>query len=200
MAKYTGPKCKLCRQEGIKLYLKGARCHSDKCAISKKPQRPGQHGGLRRKQSDYGIQLREKQKVKRIYGLLEKQFRLVFNKAEKLDGITGDNLLSLLERRLDNVIYRLGLAVSRNQARQYVRQGKFKVNGVKTDIPSYNVKENDEISFAIEKDWGPVKDFDFLPWLKWSTKDKKGVILSLPTRNDIDPSIQERLIIEFYSR
>ena len=204
MARYTGAVCRLCRREGMKLYLKGDRCYSEKCALSQKAYAPGQHGQGRKKVSEYGIQLREKQKVKRIYGVQEKQFRRYFDKAERQRGVCGENLLRLLELRLDNVVYRLGMASSRVDARQLVRHGHFTVNGKKVDIPSYQIDLGDVIAikqtskqkFAHLKEYRPI-----IPkWLDFSTDTLEGKVLALPVREDIDLNIQEHLIVELYSR
>ncbi len=207
MAKYTGSVCRLCRREGIKLYLKGDRCYSDKCAIVRRPTAPGQHGQGRRKASEYGIQLREKQKARRIYGVLEKQFARYFEMAERMKGITGENLLQLLERRLDNVVYRLGFASSRAQARQLVRHGHITVNGKRVNIPSYltNVGEViavKEKSTALEH-FKAVKENAgkaVVPWLQVDHEKLEGTVIALPSREDIDVPIQEHLIVELYSR
>lgn len=210
MARYTGPKCRLCRREGIKLFLKGERCYTDKCAFERRSYPPGQHGPLqvRIKLSDYGIRLREKQKVKRIYGVSEKQMRKYYEMATKVPGQAGHNLLQLLERRLDNVIYRLGFANSRSQARQYVNHGFFKVNGKDVDIPSYLVKQGDIIELKekyrnnplIKESLESVIRRGIPSWLELDIDNFKGIIKNLPTREDITMPIQESYIIEFYSR
>lgn len=208
MARYTGPVCRLCRREGGKLYLKGDKCYSDKCPVSRRAYAPGQHGQGRKKVSEYGIQLREKQKTRRIYGILEKQFRLYFDKAERQKGIAGENLLVLLERRLDNVVYRLGFAASRTQARQLVRHGHFTVNGHRVDIPSYLVKADDVVKIAEGSKESPViKDAiegigqKTVPaWLEVSAQEQSGKVLRFPSREEIDAPIQEHLIVELYSR
>ncbi len=210
MARYTGPKCRLCRREGIKLFLKGERCYTDKCAFERRSYPPGQHGPLqvRIKLSDYGIRLREKQKVKRIYGVSEKQMRKYYELATKVPGQAGHNLLQLLERRLDNVIYRLGFANSRSQARQYVNHGFFKVNGKDVDIPSYLVKQGDIIELKekyrnnplIKESLESVIRRGIPSWLELDIDNFKGIIKNLPTREDITMPIQESYIIEFYSR
>jgi small subunit ribosomal protein S4 len=207
MARYIGPVCRLCRREGMKLFLKGERCYTEKCAIEKRNLPPGQHGKLRKaKLVGYGLQLREKQKVKRIYGVLENQFRRYFETAERTRGITGETLLQLLERRLDNVIYRLGLATSRAQARQLVRHGHFLVNGRRVNIPSYQVRPNDVISL---KQGSPaeqvVRDATDLtasvaPWLQADHDGLTGKILKAPERAEIDTPVQESLIVELYSK
>ena len=208
MAKYSGSVCRLCRRENLKLFLKGDRCYSDKCAYDRRNYIPGQHGQRRSKLSDYGIQLREKQKVKRMYGLLEKQFHSYFKKAERQKGITGTNLLVLLERRLDNVIYRLGLANSRSQARLWVRHRHFTVNGSTVDIPSYLVKIGDvievkekkrEISMFAES-MDAVERRGTSPWLELDKKNFRGEIKAFPTREELTMPIQEQLIVELYSK
>lgn len=208
MARYTEASCRLCRREGMKLFLKGDRCYTDKCAINKRNYAPGQHGQARaKKQSNYGMQLREKQKVKRIYGMLETQFRNLFEKAEKMSGIAGDNMLSLLERRLDNVVFRMGLAGSRKEARQLVRHGHFTLNGKKVNIPSLTVEVGDEIavkekSRSSAKFKSLVENFTrVVPnWLDVEIEKMSGKIVSLPTREDIDLDIAEHLIVELYSK
>jgi small subunit ribosomal protein S4 len=209
MARYTGPVCRLCRREGMKLFLKGERCYTEKCAIEKRNMPPGQHGKLRKaKIVGYGLQLREKQKVKRIYGVLENQFRRYFEMADRTRGITGETLLQLLERRLDNVIYRLGLATSRAQARQLVRHGHFTVNGRKVDIPSYSVKAGDVVGVratsaqnpAIQHALEEVKGRGVPEWLSFDTGAMAGRIASLPTREQINLPVQEQLIVELYSK
>ncbi len=207
MARYTGAQCRLCRREGLKLYLKGDRCYSGKCAVERKGYAPGQHGQSRgKKVSEYGLQLREKQKVRRIYGILEKQFRLYFQKAEKQQGIAGENLLCLLERRLDNVVYRLGLGSSRVEARQLVRHGHFTVNGKKVNIPSFLVKVGDIIEVKEKSKESPrlkelmeqAAEKTKVAWLEYD--GNVGRILTLPTRDQIDIPIEEHLIVELYSR
>jgi small subunit ribosomal protein S4 len=209
MARYTGPVCRLCRREGMKLFLKGERCYTEKCAIEKRNMPPGQHGKLRKaKIVGYGLQLREKQKVKRIYGVLENQFRRYFEMADRTRGITGETLLQLLERRLDNVLYRLGLATSRAQARQLARHGHFTVNGRKVDIPSYSVKPGDVIGVragsaenpAIQHALEEVKGRGVPEWLSFDPGTMSGRIASLPTREQINLPVQEQLIVELYSK
>ena len=209
MARYIGPVCRLCRREGMKLFLKGERCYTDKCAIEKRNFPPGQHGKTRRaKLAGYGLQLREKQKVKRIYGVLEDQFRLYFRTAERTRGITGELLLQLLERRLDNVVYRLGLATSRPQARQLVRHGHFLVNGKKVDIPSYSVRQGDIVTVLGRSQKGPtiehameeVKGRGIPEWLSFDANAITGRIVSMPTREQINLPVQEQLIVELYSK
>jgi small subunit ribosomal protein S4 len=210
MAKYTGPVCRLCRREGVKLYLKGDKCYSDKCSFTRRGYAPGQHGQgqARKKVSEYGIQLREKQKARRVYGILEKQFRNYFEKAERQKGITGENLLVMLERRLDNVVYRLGFADSRVQSRQLVRHGHFTVNGRRVDIPSYLVKSGEVVQLQENSKQSPLfKDImesvahKTVPaWLELSAADMSGKIVRYPTREEIDIPIAEHLIVELYSR
>lgn len=208
MARYTGPSCRLCRREGMKLYLKGDRCYSEKCAIDRRGYAPGQHGQGRRKLSEYGIQLREKQKAKRIYGVLERQFRKYYEMAERMKGVTGENLLQLLERRLDNVVYRLGLASSRAEARQLVRHGHFQVNGRKVNIPSYlvdvgdviTVKEKSRNSKRIKELVERAQDRTVPDWLQMDYERLEGKVIELPTKEHIDIPIEEHLIVEFYSR
>lgn len=208
MARYIDSVCKLCRREGMKLFLKGERCLSDKCAFERRSYGPGQHGQRQRKQSEYGVRLREKQKVKRLYGLLEKQFRNYYHRAARQKGITGENLLRLLERRLDNVVYRLGLAHSRKQARQLVRHNHLLVNGRRVNIPSYIVDKGDKVavkekSRRLEAFLTALERVDArgVPaWLEIDREQARGVVLSLPAREDIDQDIQEQLIIELYSK
>ena len=207
MARYIGPVCRLCRREAMKLFLKGERCYTEKCAIEKRNFPPGQHGKTRKaKLAGYGLQLREKQKVKRIYGVLEDQFRRYFETAERTRGITGVTLLQLLERRLDNVIYRLGFAASRSQARQLVRHNHFTVNGRKVNIPSYQVSADDVVSLRQGSGAkAAVTDATDLtasvaPWLQADHDNLQGTVLRLPDRADIDTPVQEQLIVEFYSK
>jgi small subunit ribosomal protein S4 len=209
MARYSGPVCRLCRREGMKLFLKGERCYTDKCAIEKRNFVPGQHGKTRKQKIvGYGVQLREKQKVKRIYGVLEDQFRRYFEAADRQRGITGETLLQLLERRLDNVVYRLGLATSRPQARQLVRHGHFTVNGKKVDIPSYSVRAGDVVAVRPTSQKAPaiahaieeVKGRGIPGWLTFDAGDQVGRIMSLPTREQINLPVQEQLIVELYSK
>lgn len=208
MARYTGAVCRLCRREGTKLYLKGDRCYTDKCAIARRSYAPGQHGQSRKKVSNYGLQLREKQKVRRIYGILEKQFRLYFEKAERMKGVTGENLLRLLELRLDNVAYRMGFGNSRTEARQLVRHGHFTVNGQKVNIPSYQVTVNDLIAVkANSKSSDKFKDLAEAAasknppqWLSVNAEMMEARVISLPAREDIDMPIEEHLIVELYSK
>ncbi len=209
MARYVGAACRLCRREAMKLFLKGERCYTEKCAIEKRNFPPGQHGKSRRvKLAGYGIQLREKQKVKRIYGVLENQFRRYFEAAERQRGITGETLLQLLERRLDNVAYRMGLATSRPQARQLVRHGHVQINGRKVDIPSYSVRVGDTVTIRATSQKGPtlqhaleeVKGRGIPEWLSFDAENLSGRIVSLPTREQINLPVQEQLIVELYSK
>ena len=208
MARYTGPVCRLCRREGTKLFLKGDRCLSGKCAIELRNSPPGPHAAARRNVKEYGLQLREKQKTKRYYGILEKQFRNYFEKAEKMEGVTGENLLSLLERRLDNVAYRMGMGESRKEARQLVLHGHFRVNGKKIDIPSVQVKVGDVITLRdasrkSEKFKTLIEELDSRTYPKWIELDKENVsakIVALPKREDIDFPFEEHLIVELYSK
>ena len=209
MARYIGPVCRLCRREGMKLFLKGERCYTEKCAIEKRNFAPGQHGKTRKaKLAGYGVQLREKQKVKRIYGVLEDQFRLYFEQAERTRGITGETLLQLLERRLDNVAYRLGLATSRPQGRQLVRHGHLTVNGRKVNIPSFSVKPGDVIAVRETSKKSPailhaleeVKGRGVPEWLQFDAAGLSAKISSVPTREQINLPVQEQLIVELYSK
>ena len=208
MARYVGSECRLCRAENLKLFLKGDRCYSDKCAIDRRPYVPGQHGKSRREFSEYGNQLREKQKVKRIYGVLERQFRNYFKRAERKKGITGENLLILLERRLDNTVYRLGLANSRNEARQLVRHSHFLVNGKKVNIPSYPIKPGDVIQLrdksknisGISEALESVARRGIPQWLELDKTNLRGTVKGLPSREDLTMPIEEQLIVELYSK
>ena len=206
MAKYTGADCRLCRREGCKLFLKGERGLSSKCAMEKKGVVPGVHGAARKKPTEYSLQLREKQKVKRTYGLLEKQFKKYYDMANNMKGIVGENMLSLLERRLDNVVYRLGIGASRAECRQIVNHGHITVNGKAVNIPSYLVSVNDVISIKENKQekamFKELKDLKVvLPkWLEFDAQSLTGKVLALPQRDDIDMSIREHLIIELYSK
>lgn len=209
MARYSGPACRLCRRENLKLFLKGDRCYTDKCAFERRSYAPGQHGQKRKgKISDYGIQLREKQKVKRLYGVLERQFRRYYSKAERQKGITGTNLLILLERRLDNVVYRMGFATSRDQARQLVRHNHFTVNGGKVNIPSYPVKVGDVIEVteksrkvpAILEAMETVVRREIPPWLEVDGDQFRGAVKAFPTREELTMPINEQLIVELYSK
>jgi len=208
LARYTGSVCRLCRREGLKLYLKGDRCYTPKCAVERRAYAPGQHGQGRKKVSEYGLQLREKQKARRMYGILEGQFRRYFEKAERQKGITGENLLRLLERRLDNVIYRLGFGASRNESRQLVRHGHFTVNGRKVNIPSYMIRVGDVIAVRDKSKESPrVKELleragDRTPpaWLELEADQARARVVDLPTRDQIDAPVKEHLIVELYSR
>ncbi len=208
MARYTGSVCRQCRRENMKLFLKGDRCFSDKCSYDRRGYPPGQHGQRRSKQSDYGIQLREKQKVRRIYGISEKQFRITFKRADRLKGITGTNLLSLLETRMDNTVFRLGFVNSRNQGRHFVRHNHFTVNGKKVNIPSYQVKKGDVIELreksrkvqAISDSLDAIVRRGVPSWLEINKDNFKGQIVGIPTREDITLPIQEQLIVELYSK
>jgi len=208
LARYTKSVCRLCRRENLKLFLKGERCYTDKCAIDRRNYPPGQHGQDRKKLSDYGAQLREKQKVRRLYGVLENQFRNIFKEADRRKGITGETLLALLERRLDNAVYRLGFANSRNEARQLVRHSHFLVNQSKVNIPSYLVKPGDIIEVR-EKSKKIVRILEALEgvarrgvpqWLELDKEQLKGNVKALPTREEITIPIQEKLIVELYSK
>ncbi len=208
MARYTGSVCRQCRREGTKLFLKGDRCYSEKCALNKRHAPPGMHGQGRRKQSEYGLQLREKQKVRRAYGVLESQFRKYYDKATNMRGVTGENLLSLLERRLDNVCYRLGFGESRPMARQLVTHGHIRVNDKKVDIASFQVKDGDVITireksagneyFKTLKEQGAARTVP--KWLDLDAEKLTGKVVALPMRGDIDLTIEEHLIVEYYSR
>ncbi|WP_066871320.1 30S ribosomal protein S4 [Clostridium mediterraneense] len=206
MARYTDAKCKLCRREGMKLFLKGDRCYTDKCAFVRRSYAPGQHGVNRKKLSEYGVQLREKQKARRIYGVLESQFRNTYKRADKAKGVTGELLLRFLEMRLDNVVFRLGFGSSRAEARQLVNHGHFLVNGKKVDIASYLVEVNDVISVreksrASEKFKTFVENPKALPqWLSANLENFEGTVNSVPAREDIDVPVNETLIVELYSK
>jgi len=208
LARYTGPSCRLCRREGSELFLKGERCYTDKCAIKRRSYPPGQHGQGRIKVSDYGVQLREKQKVRRIYGILENQFRGYFEMADRMKGVTGENLLFILEKRLDNVAYRLGFATSRTEARQLVRHGHFTLNGRKVNIPSLQAKAGDVLQLreksrkitAITESLEGVVRRGIPQWLELDKDSCKGVVKAMPVREDITMPIQEQLIVELYSK
>lgn len=209
MARYIGPKCKICRREGEKLFLRGSRCYTDKCAFTRRGYPPGTHGKVgRRKLTSYATQLREKQKVKAMYGILEQQFRNFFAMATRQSGNTGENLFILLERRLDNVVYQLGIASSRTQARQLVRHGHILVNGKKVNIPSYLVKTDQEIKLVESQVKNPEvrksleeRDLEkIVPWLKIDKEHMVGKVLRYPKREDITLPIQESLVVEFYSK
>lgn len=208
MARNVGPSCRLCRREGIKLFLKGPRCVSDKCSVSRRGTAPGQHGQMRKKESNYGIQLREKQKVKRIYGVLERQFRHYFQIAERSKGVTGVMLLQLLERRLDNVVFRMNMATSRSEARQMVQHGLVYVNGRRVDIPAYTVRPGQEVSVKVKEAGAKVlrdrseslKDRAIPKWLEVDPQNLKAKVAAMPTREDVGFPIQEQLIVELYSK
>ena len=210
MARYTGPSCRLCRREGCKLYLKGERCMSDKCAFSRREQAPGQHGAGsgRRRVKEYSLQLREKQKAKRYYGILEKQFENYFKKADRKEGQTGENLLTMIERRLDNVVYRMGLAESRKEARQLVLHAHFTVNGKKVNVPSYEVRKGDVIALKdssrkLEKFKVLIENITARTVPAWMNVDKENIVATiteLPTREDVDFPFEEHLIVELYSK
>jgi len=206
VARDRGPKCKQCRREGIKLFLKGERCLTEKCAVERRSYPPGEHGRGRIKQSEYLLQLREKQKARRYYGILEKQFRTYYEKASRQSGITGETLLRMLETRLDNVVYRLGFAASRAQARQIIRHGHFMVNGRRVNIPSFQVRPDDVVSL---KPGSPVEQVvrdatdltaSVSPWLQADHDNLMGKVLKLPERAEIDTPVQESLIVELYSK
>ena len=208
MARYTDPVCRLCRREGAKLFLKGSRCYTKKCAFERRPSPPGQHGVRRRKVGDYGLQLREKQKVRRIYRVLERQFRNYFDVAESRPGVTGENLLRLLELRLDNVVFRLGIAASRDQARQLVCHGHFAVNGRPTNVPSYQVKPGDLIAvresrrdrepFKLAKE--SLRSVSVPEWLTIDPATLTGTIAAAPRRDQMPLELNEQLVVEYYSR
>ena len=208
MARYTGPVCRLCRREGKKLFLKGDRCYSDKCAVGRRQSVPGQHGKSRKKVSEYGLQLRMKQKARRYYGVLESQFSKYFEEAERQNGITGENLLRILESRMDNVVYRAGFANSRAEARQLVNHGHYTVNGKRVNIPSYTVNVGDVIAVCENScsatRFKKMKEDDaFINAPKWLERDKNtlsGKVIALPARDDIDFEIAENLIVELYSK
>jgi len=208
MGRYIDAVCRLCRREGEKLFLKGTRCSTQKCSITKRSYAPGQHGQAKRKLSNYGLQLREKQKVKRMYGILERQFRRYFKIASKSKGVTGKLLLQLLERRLDNVIFRLGLGISRAQSRQIVRHNFVYVNSIRVNIPSFLVKKDDIVQVKakdkamnkIKENMELSKERDIPVWLEFDPKELKATILRLPEKEDIQHQIQEQLIVELYSK
>jgi len=210
LARYTGPSCRLCRRERLKLFLKGERCYSEKCAVDRREYPPGQHGQSRKKYkySDYDVQLREKQKVKRIYGVMEQQFRGYFEEANRQKGITGENLLLILERRLDNMVYRMGFASSRNEARQLIRHNHFEVNGKRVNIPSYLMRAGDVIELK-EKSRKIAKVQESLEgssrrgvprWLEVDKDNLKGKVVALPAREELTMPINEQIIVEFYSK
>ena len=208
MARYTGPVCRLCRREGTKLFLKGDRCTSGKCALDRRSSAPGQHGAAHKKQREYGMQLREKQKTRRYYGVLEKQFKNYFAEADRKEGMTGENLLKLIERRLDNVVYRMGMAESRKEARQLVLHEHFELNGKKVNIPSIIVRAGDVVTVRENfrsspkcKALAEALQTKIAP--KWLDVDKNGLsakVVALPAREDIDFEINEQMIVEFYSK
>lgn len=207
MARYTDAVCRLCRREGVKLYLKGEKCYSDKCPVVKRATPPGQHGVSRRKQSEYALQLREKQKARRFYGVLEKQFERYFDLASRKKGVTGEVLLQILERRLDNVVYRMGFAASRAEARQIVKHSHVEVNGRKVNIPSYLVREGDVVAVReSSRDHKRLKELAAAAtrtvpaWLSVEAEALRGTVLRLPNRDEIDAPVQEHLIVELYSR
>ncbi len=208
MARYTGPSCKLCRREGKKLYLKGDRCMTDKCAVSRRATVPGQHGAGRKTVKEYGMQLREKQTARRYYGVQEKQFKSYYEKADKREGVTGENLLSILETRFDNIVYRMGLAASRKEARQLVRHAHFTLNGKKADIPSIICKVGDVIavkdsSKASEKIKALAEQMGTAVIPQWLEADRENLsvkVIALPKREDIDFPFEEQLIVELYSK
>lgn len=206
MARLLDPKCRQCRREGCKLFLKGEKCTTKKCPLERRPFVPGQHGQGRKRVTQYGTQLREKQKVKRAYGILEKQFKAYYNEAERMKGVVGENLLSLIERRLDNVVYRMGIGSSRNESRQIVNHGHITVNGHTVDIPSFSVKAGDVIEVKENKRdkemFKALKGMKVVmpKWLEFNPDTLSGKILALPKREDIDMNISEHLIVELYSR
>ncbi len=208
MARYRGPLCRLCRREGEKLFLKGTRCYTEKCGVERRKYPPGQHGQSRGKLSDYGMQLREKQKVRRVYWIMEDQFRSYFEKASRLKGITGEVLLQLLEKRLDNVVYRMGFALNRRESRQLVRHGHFIVNGKKVDIPSYMLKDGDMVAVAeqsrelqaITESLSIAEHRGFPEWVEVDTNSLTGKFVRVPSRDEIQLPVQEQLIVELYSK
>ncbi|VAW74117.1 SSU ribosomal protein S4p (S9e) @ SSU ribosomal protein S4p (S9e), zinc-independent [hydrothermal vent metagenome] len=208
MAKYTGPKCRQCRREGTKLFLKGEKCYTAKCAIETRPFPPGQHGQRRTRLSDYATQLREKQKMRRIYGVLERQFRNYYKAAAGKKGSTGENLLQLLEGRLDNVVYRMGFAASRTEARQLVRHNAITVNGRRVTIPSYQVRPNDNLAIAeksrkqlrVQSALEVAEQRGFVDWIDVDAKKMEGVFKALPERSDLPAEINEHLVVELYSK
>ena len=208
MARYIGAKCRLCRREGEKLFLKGEKCYTSKCPIESRSFPPGQHGQRRSRLSDYALQLREKQKLRRIYGLLEKQFRLYYKMADRRKGSTGENLLKILEGRLDNVVYRMGFAASRSEARQLVRHDGVAVNGRKLNIPSYQVRPSDEVAVAggakkqlrVQAAMDMAQQRGIPGWVEVDSKAMKGVYRASPERSDLPPDINENLVVELYSK
>ena len=208
MARYTGPLCRMCRREGEKLFLKGTRCYTEKCGIERRKYAPGQHGQGRGKLSDYGIQLREKQKVRRIYGIMERQFRLYFERASRMKGVTGEILLQLLERRLDAAVYRMGFASNRREARQLVNHGHFLVNGRSADIPSFLLKPGDVVELketsrecpTITESLSIAEHRGIPAWIEFDSKTMKGTFVRVPGREEIQLPVQEQLIVELYSK
>jgi small subunit ribosomal protein S4 len=208
VARYTGPVCRLCRREGLKLFLKGERCYTDKCAIERRNYPPGEHGQARPKFSEYSVQLREKQKLRRIYGVLEGQFRRYFEMADRAKGVTGETLLQLLERRLDNIVYRIGFATSRSEARQLVRHGHFRVNGRKVDVPSYLVRPGDSIGVRershkvarIQEALELAQRRGVPDWLEVTPEAFAGRVKALPARSDLTMPVNEKLVVELYSK
>ena len=208
MARYTGAVCRLCRREGLKLFLKGERCYTDKCAIERRNYPPGEHGQARPKFSEYSVQLREKQKLRRMYGILEGQFRRYFSMADRAKGVTGETLLQLLERRLDNTVYRIGFATSRAEARQLVRHGHFRVNGRKVNVPSYLVRAGDTVSVRdrsqkvarIQESLELAQRRGVPDWLEITPESFAGRVKSLPARSDLTMPINEKLVVELYSK
>lgn len=208
MARYTGPLCRLCRREGEKLFLKGTRCNTEKCGVERRKYAPGQHGQSRGKLSDYGIQLREKQKVRRIYGIMERQFRLYFEKASSMKGVTGEVLLQLLERRLDAAVFRMGFAANRREARQLVKHGHFLVNGRSSDIPSHllrpgdmvEVKASSKENVTIAESLSVAEHRGMPDWIQFDAAALKGTFVRIPTRDEIQLPVQEQLIVELYSK
>lgn len=208
MARYTGPDCKLCRRDKMKLFLKGTKCETPKCPIEKRPFPPGEHGRARTKETEYLLQLREKQKARRVYGVLERQFRNYYVEASRMKGITGENLLQLLESRLDNVVYRAGFALSRDQARQLVRHGHMLINGRKASIPSTRLRPNDTIEMVeASRHIQPVlhsvaynESREHVAWLSVEREAMRATVLRLPERGQIDTQVQEQLIVELYSK
>jgi len=208
VARYKEAKCRLCRRENVKLFLKGERCYTDKCAMERRPYPPGQHGQARSKISEYGLQLREKQKMRRIYGVLEKQFREYYYESARKKGITGEQMIQLLERRLDNVVYRMGFANNRNEARQFIRHGHFKLNGKKVNVPSLAVRPNDTITVVegskqnthIMSAVANVEKRGVPQWLELDATKMVGQVKALPSREDVTMPMQEQLVVELYSK
>jgi small subunit ribosomal protein S4 len=208
MARYIGPSCKLCRRENLKLFLKGDRCYTDKCAFDRRPYPPGVHGQRRNKPTEYGVRMREKQKVRRVYGILERQFRRYFASADRQKGVTGENLINSLERRLDSAVYRLGLSATRTDARQLVRHKHIQVNGKSVNIPSYLLKAGDKITLRdaskglkrVQQGLETAGRREHPDWLDFDKNSLTGVVRQLPQREAVTLPIQEQLIVEFYSR